>query len=332
MRLPSPARWAPLLMLAGFVTTVSMGCAPSADNQQQVQTDQDALRGTVASDQQQIDSLAVKIQRLEDRVSELEHNGPGSDNGADQLSSIEQRLDKLESQKGSAPAGAPSSEPGSSGPATTPSEPLATSTKSQPPSPPQPAPGAAGQSNAGASDTPGSEASGNESSSNEASTNEVASVPLNSDSSAPAAVSNAPSWQAMMDHELTTSHDDPGEKLYHGGLVQLKANEYPQALGQLQTLQHRYPKSSLSEPAEFFAANALYEMGNYDKAILQFNDQTMRFPKGHYASAALLREAQAFVKINDRIDARLTLQKLLNDLPDSPEAPTAKSMMQTLTS
>jgi tol-pal system protein YbgF len=136
----------------------------------------------------------------------------------------------------------------------------------------------------------------------------------------------------MMDQELTAAHDDPGEKLYRAGLVQLKANNYSQALNQFQTLQRRYPKSSLSEPAEFFAANALYEMGKYDQAILQFNDQTMRFPKGHFASAALLREAQAFMKINDRIDARLTLQKLLNDLPDSPEAPMAKSMMQTLAS
>ncbi len=136
----------------------------------------------------------------------------------------------------------------------------------------------------------------------------------------------------MMDQELTASHDDPGEKLYRAGLVELKASKYSQALGQFQTLQHRYPQSSLSEPAEFFAANALYEMGNYDQAILQFNDQTMRFPKGHFTSAALLREARAFMKINDRIDARLTLQKLLSDLPDSPEAPMAKSMMQTLAS
>jgi len=136
----------------------------------------------------------------------------------------------------------------------------------------------------------------------------------------------------MMDQELSTSHDDPGQKLYRAGLVELKANRYPSALSQFETLQRRYPKSSLSEPAEFFAANSLYEMGKYDQAILQFNDQTMRFPKGRFASAALLREAEAFMKINDRIDARLTLQKLLSDLPDSPEAPMAKSMMQTLAS
>jgi TolA-binding protein len=136
----------------------------------------------------------------------------------------------------------------------------------------------------------------------------------------------------MMDQELSATHDDPGEQLYRQGLVDLKANQYPQALSHFQTLQRKYPKSSLSEPAEFFAANALDEMGKYDQAILQYNDQTMRFPKGRFASAALLREAQAFMKINDRIDARLTLQKLLSDLPESPEAPMAKSMMQTLAS
>jgi tol-pal system protein YbgF len=103
---------------------------------------------------------------------------------------------------------------------------------------------------------------------------------------------------------------------------------YPQALGKFQDLQRRYPKSPLSEPAEYFSANALFEMGKYEQAILQFNDVTMRFPNGKFASAAMLREAQAFQKINDPIDARLTLQKLVNDHPDSPEATEAKSMMQ----
>jgi TolA-binding protein len=134
----------------------------------------------------------------------------------------------------------------------------------------------------------------------------------------------------MMDQELTASYDDPAAKLYHTALVNLKAGNDAVALGQLQNLQRHYPKSDLSEPAEFFSANALYDIGKYDQAILQFNDLTMRFPKGKFASAALLREALAFMKINDRIDARLTLQKLLSDHPDSPEAPQAKSMMQTL--
>lgn len=136
----------------------------------------------------------------------------------------------------------------------------------------------------------------------------------------------------MLDQQSAASRNDPGARLYRGGLADMKDGRYSQALAKFQELQHRYPKSPLSEPAEYFSANALYEMGKYDQSILQFNDLTLRFPNGKYSSSALLREAQAFMHINDRIDARLTLQKLLNDHPDSPEASSAKSMMQTLAS
>jgi TolA-binding protein len=287
-------------MIVGTLTAaLCWGCAPDSDNTQ-VQADQFALRGMVANNQQQIDSLQEKIRRLEDKVSELEHNGSAS-SGSTQLASIEQRLDKLESQSNSAqptPANSPSAAPSASA---TP----------------------AGVAGAGAED--------NENAAADANGNEEASIASKPELTAPAE-GHAPSWRTMVDRELSVPHDDPGQKLYRAGLLELKSDKYPQALSEFETLQRRYPKSSLSEPAEFFAANSLYEMSKYDQAILQFNDQTMRFPKGHYASAALLREAQAFMKINDRIDARLTLQKLLSDLPDSPEAPMAKSMMQTLAS
>jgi TolA-binding protein len=309
MRLrPHLRRLLPLL-LGSLATIIVLGCAPDTENQQ-VQADQFALRGMVANNQQQIDALQEKIQRLDDRVSELEHNGPAEAGSANQLASIEQRLDKLESPTNSSSAGA------ANAPLTPTANPEAPA-----PSPAEAAPGAGGTVAAGSDEEAPDTGEGAPA--------QAATTPPNS---GPVAPPNAPSWRDMMDQQLAASHDDPGAKLYRAGLVQLKANNYSQALGPLQALQRHYPKSSLSEPAEFFAANALYQMGKYDQAILQFNDQTMRFPKGRFASAALLREAQAFMKINDRIDARLTLQKLLSDLPDSAEAPMAKSMMQTLAS
>jgi tol-pal system protein YbgF len=300
-----------LLVIGGFVAIISAGCAPQ--DTQQVQADQFALRGMVANNQQRIDSLQEKIQRLDDRISELEHNGPATPGSSKQLDSIQQRLNKLESQANFAQPGA------------------ANASSATPPSPAAPgeapAPGAEGTPTADGSPT----AAGTPTAAGSPGAGSAA-VPGDTSNSASAASAGTPSWQAMMDQELSASHDDQGGKLYQTGLVHLKAGRYPQALSQFEALQRHYPKSNLSEPAEFFAANALYEMGKYDQAILQFNDQTMRFPKGRFASAALLREAQAFMKINDRIDARLTLQKLLSDLPDSPEAPMAKSMMQTLAS
>jgi TolA-binding protein len=144
----------------------------------------------------------------------------------------------------------------------------------------------------------------------------------------------APTWPAELDQEIAdaATSSDPGIKLYRDGLDAMKAAKYPLAVARFTKLQHAYPKSPLSEPAEYFSANALFETGSYDQAILQFNDLVMRFPKGKYASAALLREAQAFVKLNDRIDARLTLQKLVADHAGTPQAASADTMMKDLAS
>jgi len=142
----------------------------------------------------------------------------------------------------------------------------------------------------------------------------------------------APDWQADLDKELGAQPSGPGAKLYQQGLQAMKDGQYQTAAARFSQFQKRFPKSPLAEPAEYFSANALFESGKYDQSILQFNDLVMRYPKGRFASSALLREAQAFLKLNDKIDARLTLQKLLADYSDSPEAPPANQMMQDLQS
>jgi tol-pal system protein YbgF len=184
-----------------------------------------------------------------------------------------------------------------------------------------------------ASPSPGAEATGGENPA-AASSEEGTAEPSPAATPAPPVAQTAPppTWQASAAAELAGAQHDAGAKLYRGGLAEMQSGKYQLALSKFQDLQRRYPKSALSEPAEYFSGNALYELGQHEKAILQFNDLTMRFPEGRYASAALLREAQAFMKISDQIDARLTLNKLLNDHPDAPEAVTARSLMQSLSS
>ena len=306
------------------------GCAPAVETQQ-LQTGQSDIRGMVAGDRQLIEALQEKVARLDDRISELEHNGGESDNKT--ISSLNKRLSNLESQmRATQPAA--TAAPGAPGAATP-----GASVPGAPGAPP--APGAAS-----ASPPPDTaNAAGDEGGDANAGTDVASAAPPG----APApAVPAAQSWRALLDREIASAQRsrDPAAKLYRQGLAAMKAGRYPLALGQFQNLQRRYPKSALSEPAEYFSANALFELGqsdnrsgnhdrateNFNKAILQFNDLVMRFPSGRFASPSLLREAQAFINIEDRIDARLTLQKLLNDHGNSSEAPTARSMMQSLAS
>jgi tol-pal system protein YbgF len=153
-------------------------------------------------------------------------------------------------------------------------------------------------------------------------------------SAAAAPAEPAPTWPDELEQEISNaeSSKDPGVKIYRVGLQAMKDAKYPLAVANFTRLQHQYPKSPLVEPADYFAANALYETGKYDQAILQFNDLVMRYPKGRFAAQALLRQAEAFLKMNDRIDARLTLQKLQSDHDGTPQAAAAKTMMASLVS
>jgi len=110
----------------------------------------------------------------------------------------------------------------------------------------------------------------------------------------------------------------------------MKAGNYSSAIVDFSKVQHSYAKSPLSEPAQYFTGNAFYESGKYEQAILQFNDMTMRFPNSPFTCQSLLREGQAFVRLNDRIDARLTLQKLAGNGSCTNESVAANNMLKSL--
>ena len=273
-------------LLIGALALGALALAGCADDtaMQQLNQNQFTLRGMIANDRQEIDSLQQQVRALKEQMSE---HGGGGGASSDQLASINDRLNKIESQVSGLQAGMSAAPVGA-----TPGAPL-------PPA--------------------------------------VASVPpgMTASSPPPAAPPEVtPTWPQDLDQEIAAAQGsrEQGIKAYREGLTAMKSGKYPTAVAKFTELSHHFPKSPLVTPAEYFTANALYESGKYDQAILQFNDVVMRDPKGKYASQSLLREAQAFIKLNDNIDARLTLQKLLADHSDSPEAPTATAMMKSLTS
>jgi tol-pal system protein YbgF len=278
---PRIARFLPRLLICGLTLGgLALGGCTTDSDIQQLNQNQFTLRGMIANDRQEIDSLQAQVRALKEQVNEVSHGGGGG-NG-EQLSSVNDRLNKLDAQVSGLQAGISAAPVGATPGETVASVPSAPSVTAPPPA---------------------------------------------------AAVSEAqPTWPQELDAEIDAaqSSHEPGVKAYRDGLAAMKDGKYPLAISKFTELSHHYPKSPLVTPAEYFTANALYESGKYDQAILQFNDAVMRDPKGKYASQALLREAQAFMKLNDSIDARLTLQKLLADHADSPEAPTATALMKSL--
>lgn len=351
-----------LSMVLGAALALA-GCIMPADNQQ-AQNDEE-LRGLVASDRQQINALQDQVGRLNDQIAEMQHNSAEDGNSPSdkaQLTELQREVQQLKSggaapQSPGAPAASgPGGPPNSSGPGGGP--PGFGGPGGMVAPPPEAVPGASAGTNpmpapsvamnapaggpnaaaAAANANPNNSAAADDDDSAQGDDNapEVAAnapaPPAAPTAPGPPLVGGSPSWRAILGPEIAAAQasGDPAAKTYRAGLIDLKAGKYPQAVVVFQGLQRKYPKSSFSEPAEYFSANALYELGKYDQSILQFNDLVMRFPRGRFTSASLLSEARAFMKLNDRIDARLTLQKLIGEHPDAAEAPTARAMMDSL--
>ena len=292
------------------------GCAARSDLDAVSQNEQ-SMREMIANDQQQMTAMHEQIAQLNDRVTELQHNGADSD--SKQTAALKDRIAKLEAQVNATAAGTPlvpgaPGAPGTPGVAGAPGAPAM-------PGAPGAAPGVAPGAES-ASVAPGETG-----------------APAEGEGEAATPAPAVTGWQSALDQELAAASNssEPGSRVYRDGLVDMKAAKYPNAVGKFQAFQRAHPKSPLVEPAEYFSANALFEMGardpsNYNQSILQFNDLAMRFPKGRFAASAELREAQAFLRTNDSLDARLTLQKLVRDHPGTPEAAAADAMMKSMAS
>lgn len=278
-------------ILAMVALPLLAGCADQ-NGMDQLNQNEFALRGMIASDRQRIDSLQGQVKRLQDEIAEVKHSG-GAAGAAAPSGDTNDRIARLESEVGALQAALPTV-------------------------PPAPAVGSASTPGATVPGVPGPPSAS----------------PPGGPPPAPAPAANVVSWPQDLDREMASAQGsrEPGAKMYRDGLKAMKGGNYPSAVVKFAALQHKYPKSPLSEPAEYFSANALFESGKYDQSILQFNDLVMRFPRGRFSCQSLLRQGQAFMKLNDRIDARLTLQKLIADNNCSGEQPAANGMLKELAS
>lgn len=116
---------------------------------------------------------------------------------------------------------------------------------------------------------------------------------------------------------------------YKSALKAMREQDYNKAIQQFRNFQRQNPASAMADDAQYWVGESYFVQKDYNRAILEFND-VLKYRRGDKVPAALLRQAQAFVEIGDTIDARLILQKLVNDHPNSEEAAAAREKLPTL--
>jgi len=123
------------------------------------------------------------------------------------------------------------------------------------------------------------------------------------------------------------SQEAPEE--YRIALKALRDQQYDKAVQQFRAFQRKYPSSQMADDAQYWIGESYFAQKDYNRAILELND-VLKYRRGDKVPAALLRQAQAFVEIGDKTDARLILQKLINEYPNAEQVAAARDMLKTL--
>jgi tol-pal system protein YbgF len=119
---------------------------------------------------------------------------------------------------------------------------------------------------------------------------------------------------------------------YREGIEFLRRGDNGGAIQKLREFVRKSPKSEYADDAQYWIGEAYFANRDYNRAILEFNEVLLRYPKGDKVPAALLRQALAFAELGDKVDARLVLQKLVSEHGDSPEAEKGRQKLAELSS
>jgi tol-pal system protein YbgF len=118
--------------------------------------------------------------------------------------------------------------------------------------------------------------------------------------------------------------------LYERGVNAFNEGNYDDAIQNFRDYVHQQPQSAYADDAQYLIGESNLRKGQYNNAIKEFNQVVLRYASGDRSAAALLKLAEVFSKMNDQVDARLSLQKLVNRYPGSAEAAQAYKMLQEM--
>lgn len=135
--------------------------------------------------------------------------------------------------------------------------------------------------------------------------------------------------QIAMRRDLAASAGAP--LAYQRALQLYRDGQADQAIQAFREFLRGNAKSALADNAQYWIGEAYFAQGDYNRSVIELNEVLLKYPTGDQVPAALLALATAFSTSGDKIDAKLVLQKLITDHPQSEEATVARQQLQSLT-
>jgi tol-pal system protein YbgF len=115
--------------------------------------------------------------------------------------------------------------------------------------------------------------------------------------------------------------------LYTAAFALFKEGKYEKAREAFENFLKQYPSTEFSDNAQFWLGECYYFEKKYEEAIVEYDKVIKNFPGGNKLSYALLKQGLSFLKLGDKTSAKLLLQQVTKDYPNTSQARIARAKL-----
>ncbi len=127
-----------------------------------------------------------------------------------------------------------------------------------------------------------------------------------------------------------TAKKQDKETMYAAAYQTFKDGHYDKSRTEFKNFLATYPDTEYAGNAQFWIGECYFFEKNYEQAILEYEKVAKNYPKGNKVPYALLKQGLSFLKLNDKTSAKLILQQVIRDFPNTSQARIARSKLQEI--
>ncbi len=117
------------------------------------------------------------------------------------------------------------------------------------------------------------------------------------------------------------------ESLYAAAYELFREGKYDKSREAFEHFLKQYPETEFSDNAQFWIGECYYFEKKYEKAIVEYEKVTKNFPEGNKTPYALLKQGLSFLKLGDKASAKLLLQQVIKDYPNTSQSRIARAKL-----
>ncbi|MEA2014931.1 MAG: tol-pal system protein YbgF [Thermodesulfobacteriota bacterium] len=117
------------------------------------------------------------------------------------------------------------------------------------------------------------------------------------------------------------------EKNYSKAYSLFKNGNYDAAKKAFQQFLKSFPDTGYSDNAQFWVGECEYFEGRYEEAIVEYEGVIQNYPRGNKVPNAFLKQALSFLNLGDKSSAKLLLQRVIKDYPNTTPATLARKKL-----